>query len=138
MTITGKRAMDQTTDNNPSPRARGKTIISAVLAVLLIGVLAAAYYFYSQVEVLRRDPNKIVEQNTLTVTRKVEKLIALPEGEVPLLATVSDLAPLAGNPFFAKAKVGDQVLVYAQAGKAFLYNPEANIIVQVASLVTDK
>ncbi len=36
--------------------------------------------------------------------------------------------------FFANAKVGDKVLVYAKAGKVILYNPSEDRIVEVAPI----
>lgn len=63
----------------------------------------------------------------------VEKLMELPNEE-PTVATISDLATLQGQPFFARAEEGDRVLFYTQAKKAILYRPTANKIIEVAAL----
>lgn len=118
-------------DTQP-PQPRGNFI--KVTIILLIILSATTAFFYNQVRTLEQDPNKASEAKIAALVEKVGRLIALPEGELPVVATVSDTAPLAGNPFFAKAKVGDEVLLYTAAQKAFLYDPKANIIVEVASL----
>lgn len=105
-----------------------------ILVGLLVIASIAALFFYSQTQSLQQNPNKVNEEKAVALVKRVEKIISLPEGEIPATATVADLAPLAGNPFFVRAKVGDEVLLYTAAKKAFLYDPKANIILEVASL----
>ena len=50
------------------------------------------------------------------------------------MATVSDLEKLKDQPFFAKAKIGDKVLIYTDAKKAILYDPVNDKIVEVAPI----
>lgn len=131
MTIKSKPITIPVVDTQPiQPRGN---FIKVTIALLII-LSATTAFFYNQVRTLEQDPNKASEAKITALVEKVGKLIALPEGELPVVATVSDTAPLAGNPFFAKAKVGDEVLLYTAAQKAFLYDPKANIIVEVASL----
>lgn len=67
-----------------------------------------------------------------TIINKVSRLIVLPEGETPTIATVADPSKLKGQAFFANAKVGDKVLIYPNSKKAILYDPNQDIIVEVA------
>lgn len=83
---------------------------------------------------LRDNPQKIAALESQQLVNKVSQLIILPAGEEPTVATVSDLAPLADQPFFVNAQVGDKVLIYTQAKKAILYNPASHKIVEVAPL----
>src|SRR6185295_10118841 len=108
--------------------------IIGVLLILTLASSAAAVFLYKQNLAMRQNPNKITEGEIEKVVAKVSKLILLPEDEKPTLATVTDPGPLRDQPFFAKAKSGDQVLLYAGARKAILYDPVANKIVEVASL----
>lgn len=112
--------------------AVNKSSMKILVFLIIIGAVMTAY-FYSQAKTLEQDPNKVAEAKVSAVVAKVDLLIDLPKGENPVVATVSDLAPLAGNPFFAKASVGDEVLLYPVAQKAYLYNPTKNIIIQIAS-----
>lgn len=105
--------------------------------ILVVAVLAAggsAYYFYNEVSALKNDPNKIAREDTEKLVAQVGKIIVLPEGETPTIATVSDPEKLKDQPFFAKAKQGDKVLIYTNAKKALLYDVENNKIVEVAPI----
>ncbi|MEQ1561505.1 MAG: hypothetical protein ABL899_02150 [Nitrospira sp.] len=113
---------------------KGMTVANKILIVLIVVAAVSGVFFYNKTRVLQQDPNKVNEAKIMALVEKVNKIIDLPKGETPVMATVSDLAPLAGNPFFAKAKVGDEVLLYPVARQAYLYNPGDNIIVEVASL----
>lgn len=61
---------------------------------------------------------------------KVSKLVSLPEGETPTVATVSNPEVLQNQAFFAEAKSGDIVLIYSK--KAVLYDPLVNKVIIVA------
>ena len=121
--------------NNLSSRVKleGKEVFAVLVALILIVSLSGAF-FYNESRALEKNPNKVNEEKITALVNKVGMLIALPEGELPTIATVTDLKPLADKPFFAKANIGDEVLLYTAAKKAFLYNPSSNIIVEVASL----
>lgn len=89
-----------------------------------------------------RDTEERLKQATLAsgdnvnaVIAKVGKLIKLPEDELPTIATISDLDKLKGQAFFARAKVGDKVLLYTKAKKAILYDPKDNVIIEVGPLI---
>lgn len=104
-----------------------------VLAALLLFTVAAAGYYYLQTRDLRGQAGATVGELQELISR-VGRLMVLPEGEQPALATVNDPAQLAGAPFFTLAKAGDKVLIYPVAKKAILYDPTADKILEVASL----
>ncbi len=60
------------------------------------------------------------------------RLITLPEGEEPTVATITDIEKLKDQTFFQKAKNGDKVIIYTNAKKAILYDPIARKIIDVA------
>lgn len=72
-----------------------------------------------------------------TLIERVGKLIVLPQGEEPTVATVSDPEKLKDQVFFANAKVGDKVLIYTKARKAYLYDPEGDILLEVAPITAE-
>ena len=123
--------MNETTETPAAPVKSKKHI---VLIVLVVIALAAALYFFNEYSKLTQDPNAANQQKIEAVVAKAEKLIDLPKDELPTLATVSDTEALSDQPFFVNAKEGDQVLLYTNARKAYLYSPSRNIIVEVASL----
>jgi len=112
-----------------------KNIYYAALSILIVLFLiaaATAVYFYKQFNELKRNPQKFVQEEVQNLVAQVGKLVVLPEGETPTVATVSDPEKLKDQPFFAKAKVGDKVLIYPNSQKAILYDPVRNIIIEVA------
>jgi hypothetical protein len=109
------------------------------LFVCLLGTSGLAYYFYYKKLGLEANLQKISQQ--VNVQQEDEKLIAavgkltvLPEGEKPTIATVTDPEKLKDQPFFINAKKGNKVLIYANAKKAILYDPIANMIIDVAPI----
>lgn len=113
--------------------ANGKRFVIPVLVVLLIGTAGTAVYFYQQAS-LKVDSAVLSSQEVAATLAAVNKLIVLPEGETPTVATVSDPAKLQGQTFFANAKIGDKVLIYTNAKMAYLYDPVGNKLINVAPL----
>lgn len=103
---------------------------------LIVTIIASgtAFYFYQQARQLKREPQKAAQEELALVVADVGRLIVLPEGETPTLATVTDPEKLKEQPFFANAKVGDKVLIYPNAKKVILYDPQQHKIVEVAPL----
>lgn len=109
-------------------------LIKVVLPLVTVIALILAGYFYSQVLLLQKNPQAIAQQEVADLVAKVSKLIVLPTEETPTVATVSDPEALKDQPFFAKAEIGDKVLIYAEAKKAILYSVTLNKIIDVAPL----
>lgn len=105
-----------------------------VLLALLVIAIVASLYLYSEVSALKQDPDALAQKEAEELVAIVGKLIILPPNEIPTIATVSDPTKLAGQAFFAKAKVGDKVLLYPTARKAYLYDPKTNKILEVAPI----
>jgi hypothetical protein len=101
---------------------------TAILAIVLAG------YFSYQLYISKKDPQVTIQKETSDLVDKISKLIVLPEGETPTIATVSDPEALKDQIFFAQAQKGDKVLIYAQAKKAILYSVTLNKILEVAPL----
>lgn len=106
----------------------------AIPLVLFVVAVVFAVYSYTQLAELRGDPQRVAQQEVEELVKRVGKLIVLPEGEQPTVATVSDVESLREQPFFSQAKNGDKVLIYTNARKVILYDPLRNKIVEVAPL----
>ena len=111
-----------------------KIYLFPILVLIFVIAVIVAFSLYEKVSALKTDPNVVAQQQTDDLVARVGKLILLPTGETPTIATVSDPSKLADQPFFAKAKVGDKVLLYQNAKKAYLYDPVANKILEVAPI----
>jgi hypothetical protein len=121
--------MDETTTNTSGGR-----FFKVVVPLIAVVAIVAAGYLYNQVRVLKQDPQAAARVEADALVAKVGKLIKLPEGETPTVATVSDAEALKDQPFFASAVVGDKVLIYTTAKKAVLYSVTLNKILEVAPL----
>lgn len=115
-----------------------------LVTLVIVVALGAAFWQYRKVSSLNKEladlkqnPQQINEDITKTVVEKVGKLIILPEGEQPTLATVTDPSKLQNQPFFSKAQLGDRVLIYSVAKKAILYDEKNNKIREVAPINTN-
>lgn len=115
-------------------REYAKLHVLAILVGLAVLSSGTAVFFYNEYSVLKENPNKAAQEEINKLVAQVSKLIVLPDGETPTLATVSNPDRLKDQPFFAKAKTGDKVLIYTNSKKAILYNPETNKIVEVAPI----
>ncbi len=106
--------------------------IAIILVILFVAAAGSAGFFYKELAELKKDPQKKIQEETQTLLDKVGRLVVLPEGEQPTIATVSDAERLKDQPFFAKAKNGDKVLIYPNARKAILYDPISDKVIEIA------
>ena len=107
-------------------------IIVAILCICATLGIASSFYFYSltrEVETRLGESDKVIAQ--------IGQLILLPEGEIPTVATVDDLELLRDQAFFANAELGDKVLIYNKAKKAFLFRPSQGKIIEVSGITID-
>src|SRR3989338_461420 len=104
----------------------------AAASLIVLASVGLAGYFYSRLAAVKQDPQSIQAAELKEVLESVGKLIVLPQGEEPTLATVTDPEKLTDQPFFAQAKTGYKVLIYTNAKKAILYDPFEDKIVEVA------
>ena len=129
--------------NNIIMAKRIRLIIFTVLLLGFIGMSGVAFYFYqkSSSNSVAMVDSKKKEQIAITtpagLIQAVGKLILLPTGEEPTIATVSDPSKLKDQPFFANAKAGDKVLIYQNAKKAYLYSVTENKLIEVAPINLD-
>jgi uncharacterized protein YneF (UPF0154 family) len=113
-----------------------KLLLVIVLILVALAAGASAYYFYAKYQDLKKNPERIAQEETQVLVEKVGKLMELPN-ETPTIATVLDKSKLKDQPFFKNAENGDKVLVYIGAKKAILYRPSTDKIIEVAPLATE-
>ncbi|MEX1997852.1 MAG: hypothetical protein WEA04_04235 [Candidatus Andersenbacteria bacterium] len=119
-----------------------KIIIGVGVAIVLVAIILAAKSQQEnkklqeevanlQQQAQQQGPNP---EEVKQLVEEVGKLIVLPEGEDPTVATITDKERLQDVPFFSKAENEDKVLIYVNARKAFLYRPSTQKIIEVATL----
>lgn len=100
----------------------------AVALVLLI-VLVGGGVWHNRQQSLAESTNGIVEA--------ISRLAVVPTDEKPSVTTVVDKTKV-NQPFLRNAENGDQVVLYFQAGRAVVYRPSTNKIVNMGPLETPK
>lgn len=108
-----------------------KTLL-AVFLPLLIGaglIYGIAKYKPEYLGLSKGETNLQTEADN--VANVVGKLMTLPTGERPTVATVTDLEKIKEQNFFKNSEVGDKVLIYTNAKKVILYRPSENKIIDV-------
>lgn len=130
--------IEQTTQTSIAKKPKAKRFFrryfSLIMVALVILLAATSFYFYKKSS---SNPDTVAQAEVKALVSKVGRLMFLPEGETPTIATVSDPNALKDQDFFADAKKGDKVLIYSTAQKAILYDPEADKIITIAPLNTD-
>lgn len=124
------RASDPVEPNRPKPIK--VIIVNIAVFSVIVGSLGTAAYFYGE---SRRVSQRLTPQGELeAVVTALSKIVELPQGEIPTLATVSDKSKLTEQSFFARAENGDKALLYQNAREAYLYRPSTGKLVNVAPI----
>lgn len=110
-----------------------RALVPSLIVLLLMMSVTAGYFFFKSKQ-SQTTPEQASEAEVTALVAEVGELILLPADEVPTVATVSDPEQLKSQPFFANAKVGDKVLLFAKAKKAILYDPVAHRLIEVAPI----
>lgn len=102
-----------------------------IIMIVITGVAGTLFLFYLRIQELQKlvqDPQAATREEIKTITGKLSSLFELPKDEEPTLATILDKEKIK-DPFFNKAENGDKLLVYIKSGKAILYRPKINKII---------
>lgn len=120
----------------PKPRkvSNQKGWLLVLLAVIALAGISGSYYFFKKYTDIKTNPNVAAQQEVEALVATVGKLMQLPTGETPTVATISDKTKLTDQTFFKSAVNGDKLLVYNAAMTAILYRPDTNKIINVAPI----
>ena len=111
--------------------------IIVTLFILFIITLGGAVYFfvqYRKVQTLNNSNSLSTEEEVMNVVGLVSKHVVLPKDEIPSIAIVDNVEELKNLAFFENAKNGFKVLVYRQSGLAVMYDPESDLVVNMAKI----
>ncbi len=112
---------------------RNSKLIFAGVALLLL----CAVFELGRFSVYKQHPELAAAEQVQKILVQVGKIIQLPTGETPSVATVKDAVSIKqGQPFLANAQNGDILIVYANKAEAFLYRPSTNRLINVGPVNT--
>ncbi|MFA7209414.1 MAG: LytR C-terminal domain-containing protein [Parcubacteria group bacterium] len=119
-------------------RKSKRLIWIGIVGICIVGAGAAAYFFYAKHlgagagrENSAAQLSDGAGQDDVRMTKSaVERLIELPIGEDPVIATVTDADKIKTQKFFNKAQNGDRVLIYKENQKVVLYRPSIGKIIE--------
>lgn len=110
-------------------------VIGALVLLAVAGsiVVLSTRYQNSQKEVKRlSNPQEAAKLETEILVSRVSKIVELPKGEQPTVATVQDVSKLQNQAFFKNAQNGDKVLIFTEAKRAILFRPSTNKVIEIA------
>lgn len=111
-----------------------KKIVNIVSIVAIGSIVLFAGYTYYRVSHAKNVISNKTEVNTNDLISKISKLYLIPNGEVPTVATVSDPEKLKVQSLFINAEIGDKVFFFTNAGRAILYRPSIDKIIDIVSV----
>jgi hypothetical protein len=109
--------------------------IIIILLILAVVICTGIFCLYKQYQSAKHNPDKVVKADEMRITRSISKFMDLPQNDTPEISTVIDATKLNNQKFFEKTKNGDKVLIYNNAGKAILYRPSTNKVIEFLSLL---
>lgn len=128
---TAARALNKTS----APYKRFSYIKRAVVIIALVAVVVGIMFGILRLINGYWPFASLETRQAVEVERAVAAVgahILLPEGETPLVATITDAATLREEqPFYQNAEDGDQLLIYGQSLRAILWSPSRDIIINV-------
>lgn len=108
-------------------------VVVGALGLFINGLINDRQRLQDQVSKLS-NPQAQSQDEARQLKDKVGALIELPGDELPTVATVVDADKIKNQAFFSKSQNQDKVLLFAKAGKAVLYRPSTNRIIEVAPI----
>lgn len=114
-------------------------LIVGLLALITVSIIPSIFFYtkYTQTKSELNKTKNDLPDETKALVQKVGKHYALTQDEVPTIATIKEIEKLRDEPFFAKAKNGDRVLIYDKWKRAILYDPKADIILEIGAINFD-
>lgn len=131
--ITSTQSMAQ-----PIKRKGKKKFTNFVIFILFVAVLVLGYGYYQKKTELKliKDPkaqSELAKKEALEITQKLKEFVILPStDEIPEILTINDAALAVKEQSNLEGVVdGDKILLYSKAGKAYIYSPSRNILVNI-------
>jgi hypothetical protein len=113
------------------------TIMKVLVAIVLVVALAAAVYFfvrYRQISDKYHEATMSQQEREQKTVDEVSKIMALPQGESPVILVVQDKNKLGASAltqqYFANTQNNDVILAYEKANISVVYRPSEKRIIK--------
>jgi hypothetical protein len=137
LSLTARFKKAENIENSPKKpffHSKKRVVITALIALIFVaGGGAFGWYKWYQYQ-LSQNPAVIYAKKLKTITDIASQQVALPKGEQPVIATISDVTKLPNEAFFKDAQDGDKILMYKKHKEAFLYRPTTGQVITEAVL----
>lgn len=111
----------------------GLAVLAAVFVVFqFIRLNKQAKQLEKQVAAQSTTEQAKPDQEAQILADKIGQYLELPD-EVPTVATVTDASKVSNQLFFARAQDDDKVLLFEKSGRAVLYRPSTNKVIEFAT-----
>lgn len=113
-----------------------RTVFNFLLIIIAVIAICFCVFFYLKLNKIRVNDisSNIKQEEVKTLISKVSRLYLFPNNETPTIATVSDPKLLKDQAFFTQAEIGDNVLIFVKAGRAVLYRPSVDKIIEITAI----
>jgi len=115
---------------------RVKRIINLLIVVIVLGAISFSVYSFFQLRHIKNSSETLNQKEIDSLISKVSRIYLAPS-EVPTIATVSDPQVLRDQSFFTSSEKGDKVFIFSKAGKAVLYRPSIDKIIEITPIKSD-
>jgi hypothetical protein len=111
-----------------------RKVINFFTILIFVIAIGLGICFYYKLNKIQNNSNQVREREVDVLVSKVSDLYLIPLDERPTIATVSDPLALKDKSFFKQSEKGDKVLIFTKAGRAVLYRPRIDKIIEVAPI----
>lgn len=112
-----------------SKKKSGKFILVVLVVMLVGGSIGFGAYALKKYQDVKKNPGSVVANNNKVLLDKLGKILQLPTGEDPQIASVSDKSKLGSDPFFRDVENNDYLIVYTKARRIIVYRESANKVI---------
>jgi len=115
-----------------------KVATVAGIIIFLLLAIAPSYFLFQKIRNSQKQIPQIKlipQEDGKTILEKARKLVDLPRDEDPTIVTILDRDKVKNQPFFAKAKNGDKIIIFNKNKLAVLYDSTNNKIVEMGPLI---
>jgi hypothetical protein len=108
-------------------------LIGILFLIIILLIISFSLYFYYKQNTIEYGFNNQIQKENIELFAKISRLYLVPDEE-PTIATVSNPELLKDQSFFTLSEKGDKVFIFIKAGRAVLYRPSIDKIIEIVTV----